>query len=109
MGKERITIMIDRKTLREVDGLAKAFGRSRSVMIESLLNDAMEDTRIAAQAFTNPVIAEAIVGMFKNREVLRGFARAMGEELTEQQFQQLESLFAQAESRQSKKTKKGDK
>ena len=53
------------------------------------------------------------MGVFKDREVLRGLAAAMGERLTEDEFQKIEGLFAQVEKSQTKKelkkSKKGGK
>lgn len=108
-----ITVSLKTDVIREMDRMAKALNRSRSSMIENALDEWLQDQKIGMQVFTNPVVTEALMGMFKDRDVLKQLAAAMGERISEDEFQKIEGLFSQVEKSQtkkeSKKAKKGDK
>jgi hypothetical protein len=93
-AKGRITIMIDAKLLGELDRMGKKLKRSRSEMVQSCIEEFVENARLGVEAFTNPVLADAMLKAFGNREVLRAMARAMGEELDEAKFAAVEGLFS---------------
>lgn len=111
--KKVISVTLEESILREIDRMAKALRRSRSAMMENALQEWLEDQKLGLQAFTNPLVTQALMGVFKDREVLRTLAAAMGERVSEEEFQKIEGLFAQVEKsqkkRESKKAKKGGK
>lgn len=88
--KQKITMSVDIALVARIDKLAAAVGQSRSAWIEALLREAIEDEETSVKALTDPVVGPALLNMFKDRDVLRGLARVMSEELRPDQLQ----LFA---------------
>lgn len=89
--------------LKKLDRLAKAFGVSRSVMIERTLREALEDTELSVAALTDPVVSGALVQMMSNRDVLRTLAKAFGEGASEQQLELFASRFGKLAEQAEKK------
>jgi len=107
MPKDRITIMIEGDTLREVDRWAKLVRRSRSDMIGTALLEWLENARLGKAVLSCPSAMEGLLKVFSDRSVMRSMASALGEELSEKDFQQFEGLFAEIEKQQRKAKKKG--
>lgn len=94
--RRRVTIALDPAVIREVDKIARAMKRSRSMVIEGFVQDGLEDSRLGLAAFTNPVFMGHMWEALKDREALRVLLQAMGQEVDEAKFQQLQGLFAMA-------------
>jgi len=88
--KLRVTVTVDIPLMARIDKLAAAVGQSRSAWIEARLRDAIEDEETSVKALTDPVVGPALLNMFKDRDVLRGLARVVQEELQPEQLR----LFA---------------
>jgi hypothetical protein len=81
-----ISITFDPDLLRRVDELADALGQSRSAFIARLVREGVESEGDAIRAFQHPVIGPALLKAFSDRDVLKGMADVMGEQLTDQQL-----------------------
>jgi len=88
--KLRVTVTVDIPLMARIDKLAAAVGQSRAAWIEARVRDAIEDEETSVKALTDPVVGPALLNMFKDRDVLRGLARVLQDELHPEQLQ----LFA---------------
>lgn len=88
--KSKVTIAVDPDVLRRVDRMADAQRLSRSAMIQRACEEMLEGSEGLVKAFSNPLIRDALLGAFKDREVLRQMAASMGQKLSDRQL----DLFA---------------
>lgn len=84
--KQVLSIAMDPELVKRVDELADAVNQSRSAFIERCVRDAVEQEGDAIKAFQHPVLGPALIQAFSNREVLKGMAEVMGQDLTDQQL-----------------------
>lgn len=89
-AKRKVTISIDPEILGRVDRLAIAQRISRSQLMERACIDLLEASEGLVKALANPLIRDALLGAFKDREVLRQMAASMGQKLSDRQL----DLFA---------------
>jgi len=85
-GKMVLSITIDPDLVRRVDELADSLGQSRSAFISRLVKEGVDSEGDAIRAFQHPVIGPALLKAFSDREVIKGIADVMGENLTDQQL-----------------------
>lgn len=93
--KPQVTIVLRPDLLQRVDRIAKVRKLSRSTCIEQLLSDAVDDTELAVNAFSDPVILKAMGEAFANRDVLRAMAGAVRAEMGEKQLGLFEAALQQ--------------
>lgn len=84
--KQPVTIGLDGSLVKRIDRLAKAVGQSRSAWIEGQIRDAIDNEELGIQVLTDPVTSTVFASLFKDRDTLRGFARLLGEQLTDDQL-----------------------
>ena len=81
-----ISVTIAPKIARRIDRLAKSMGKTRSELVEQLIEDGLHETELTAKAITNPVIAQALLSSFGRADVLRAMTQAMRDELSDDQL-----------------------
>jgi hypothetical protein len=89
-AKVPITFAMSPDLLVRIDKLAKATGQSRSAWLEARIRDGLEQEEVGVQALTDPVVGPALLGIFRDGEVLRSMAKMFRDELSDSQLQ----LFA---------------
>jgi predicted transcriptional regulator len=82
-----VTLSMAPGLVERIDRLAKATGLSRSAWVQQQIANAIDDEEMAVKALTDPLVAPALLGVFKDRDVMRGLANLMGEQLSDQQLQ----------------------
>lgn len=107
MRKRRVSLAMRVDQVRELDRWAKLQKRSRSAMLELALDEWLENARVGKAVLENPAAMQGLLKLFTDREVVRSFASAMGEELSERDFQKLQGLFAGAKLPGSDRSGKG--
>ena len=85
MARKVITITLPDEMVTSIDNLADSQGLSRSKMIERGLMEYIDSEKTMMAAFANPVIRDAMVKAFGNRDVLKAMAGAVGEEVGDDQ------------------------
>lgn len=102
-AKITMTVSIDGSLVERIGRLAAATGQSRSSWVESQLRNLVDDEEIGVKALTDPVVGPALVGMFKDRDVLRGFAKLVTDQLSDKQL----GLFAERVSKLTHRRPRG--
>jgi predicted transcriptional regulator len=87
-----VSVALAPDLVRRIDRMATATGKSRSELVMNLIEEGIDDSELSAQAMTNPVIVQALMGAFGRPEVIRQMASTMKQELSEDQLK----LFGQA-------------
>lgn len=87
--KAKIAIAIDPGILARVDALANAEKRSRSGMIERLLDGAIQDAETFTNVMGNPVVREAMLAAMGRPELFREMLKAAKEDINEKSLEEL--------------------
>lgn len=98
-----VTISLDAGLVARIDRLARAVGMSRSAWMQRQIEDCIDDEEMGVKALTDPVVGGALLSVFKDREVMRGLAKMMGEQLSDQQLQ----LFTERLGKMSERKPRG--
>jgi predicted transcriptional regulator len=95
-GKRKIpvSVALAPDLVKRIDRMATALGKSRSELVMDLIAEGIDESELSAQAMTNPVIVQALMGAFGRPEVLRQMASTMKQDLTEDQLQLFQNAMA---------------
>lgn len=99
--KRIVTFSVDPDLVKKIDRVAKSLGMSRSEWIERSLRDSVAGDEIGVKVLLHPGFAEAFMKSLSNPQVLKGLARAMGEEVSDEQLELFGGLMRQVTEKDS--------
>jgi predicted transcriptional regulator len=90
--KVKVSVALTPVLAKRIDRMAKVMSKSRSQMVQELIEGGMDDSEISAAAMTNPAISQALLTALGKPEVIRAMLQVMRQDLSEDQL----DLFGQA-------------
>jgi predicted transcriptional regulator len=85
-SKTIISFSIDSLLAKRLEDLADAKGVSRSALVEDFIEQGLGGEEAAVRVAKNPVLMEAMVKLFENRDVFREMMKAVGESVSPQEL-----------------------
>ncbi|HWI02764.1 MAG TPA: ribbon-helix-helix protein, CopG family [Acidimicrobiales bacterium] len=90
--KRFITLYLDNGVVERIDRLAAAQDASRAKYLERLIIEHLDEDEATVQAFTNPVLLNALMQVFGQPDVARQLVQTMRRDVSDDQLQ----LFQEA-------------
>lgn len=113
--KITVTIAIDPEDVKRIDRITSVSKQSRSAWFREAIRDAIGQEEMAVKFFTDPVLRDTLTRVMSQPGVFSHIARAMGEDLPDEQLQLFRERLAGVieapamPAAASKKKKKGSK
>lgn len=85
--KITVTIAIDPEDVRRIDRITSVSKQSRSAWFREAIRDAIGQEEAAVKFFTDPLLRDTFTRLMSQPGVFSHIARAMGEELPDDQLQ----------------------
>lgn len=92
MQKERITVTLDPNLVSRIDRLAEIRDQSRSKVMESLLEMAVEDTEETLDKVASPLLGPIIQSIVDHPKIIAMIAKTIGEKLDPEEFAKWQEL-----------------
>jgi metal-responsive CopG/Arc/MetJ family transcriptional regulator len=88
MRKERVTFTVDQNILARVDRIASLTDKTRSALMESLLETGVEELERTIEHLGSPIIGSIVQSIIDHPKLVNAIAKAIGERLDPEEMVQ---------------------